>query len=227
MSISKSKLKLYSLVTVSVVALIGIFIYAKTSGMLQFMSSMEDLQKYIESFGEKAYIVFFIIQLISVIIAPIPSNISSVVGGAVFGMWESFLLSTIAIIGGSIIVFLLARKFGKPFVDRFVNPKISSKYEQLISSKRGEMLLMLMFFLPFFPDDALGFLVGLSKMSLRKYFIIILITRPWGILVSSAVGAKNILIPWWGWGIVSLFVIFIVKYGSKLEEKLISVVEGR
>lgn len=223
---SKNKFKFYSIVAVITVILIGVIFYIKSSGILQCVSSVTEFQKYIEGFGEKAYIVFFIIQFLSVVIAPIPSNISAVVGGTVFGMWESFFISMIAIIAGSIVVFLLARKFGKPFVDRFVSPKISEKYEQLISSKRGEILVTILFFLPFLPDDAIGFLVGLSKMKLGRYLIIMLFTRPWEILAASAVGAKNILIPWWGWGIVALFLVIIMKYGNKLEDKLISAVEG-
>lgn len=84
----KDKIKFYSYVLVIIAILIGIFVYMKSSGILNYMSSAEEFKKYIEGYGEKAYLMFFIIQFLSVIIAPIPSNISAVVGGAIFGMWS-------------------------------------------------------------------------------------------------------------------------------------------
>ncbi|KGK89514.1 hypothetical protein DP68_03355 [Clostridium sp. HMP27] len=225
MNIQKNKLKFYFLLLVTIGGLAGIFIYAKSSGILSHMTSMEDLKKYIEGYGKNAYIIFFIVQFVSVIIAPIPSNVSAVVGGMIFGMWGSFFISMVAIISGSIVVFILARKFGRSFTNKFVSHKVSDKYEQIISSKRGELLIMLMFLLPFLPDDIIGFLVGLSKMSLSRYFTIMLLARPWEILAASALGSSNIIVPWWVWAIIALCVIFIVKNGNKMEDKLINAVK--
>ena len=219
------KLKFYFLLLIVIAGLVGLLFYAKNSGILNYMTSVESFKSYIEGHGQKAYIIFFIIQFMSVIIAPIPSNISAVAGGMIFGMWGSFFISTLAIISGSLVVFILARKFGKSFTDKFVSDKVSSKYEELISSKKGELLVILMFFLPFLPDDIIGFLVGLSKMSLSRYFVIMLLARPWEILAASALGSSNIIIPWWGWGIISLLIVLLVKNGNKIEDKFISIVK--
>lgn len=205
--------------------LIGLIIFANSSGILESMTSVEAFQKYIKGFGNKAGIIFFIIQFASVIFAPIPSNISTAAAGMIFGMWETFYISTGAILLGSTVVFILARKLGKPFTDRFVNPKIATGYGQLIASK-GDILLVLVFFLPFFPDDAICFLAGLSKMKLSKFFIITLLTRPWGILGASAVGSADIVVPWWGWVAIALITailyIFVSNYRKKIEDKLIA-----
>lgn len=225
MNIHKNKLKFYFLLLVTIGGLAGIFIYAKWSGILNHMTSVEDFKRYISGYGQNAYIIFFIVQFMSVVIAPIPSNISAVVGGMMFGMWGSFFISMLAIISGSIVVFILARKFGRSFTNKFVSHKVSDKYEQVISSKKGELLIMLMFLLPFLPDDIIGFLVGLSKMSLSRYFTIMLLARPWEILAASALGSSNIIIPWWVWGIIALFMIFIIKNSNKMEDKLISAVK--
>lgn len=220
----KDKMKFFSCLLVVIVILIGIVFYMKSSGILEYMSSAEDLRKYIEGYGEKAHLIFFIIQLISVIIAPIPSNISAVVGGTVFGMWEAFFISILAIIGGSVIVFSFGRIFGRVFVEKFVNPKVLNKYEQYFSSKKGQLLLILLLFLPFFPDDAIGLVVGLSNISMRRYVIIMLVTRPWEILAASALGSSHISIPLWGWGAIALLIICIAKNSNKLENKLAAII---
>jgi len=204
---------------------IGIMIYAKSNGIFDSMASVEAFQKYMKGFGEKAYIPFFFIQLAASVIAPIPNNITAAAGASILGMWQSFFISMLATIIGSTIAFTLAKKFGKPFTDKFVNNKISSKYGQLIESK-GERLLALMFLLPFFPDDAICFLAGLSKISFEKFFKIMVLTRPWGILFGAAVGAAKISLQWWAWIIIVIVTIIVFKYGSKFEEKIISVFQS-
>lgn len=226
MNKSKDKIKFCFYLLAVIAGFIGIFVYMKSNGVLNYMSSAEEFKKYIEGYGEKAYLIFFAIQFISVIIAPIPSNVSAVVGGTVFGMWGSFFISMLAIISGSAVVFIIGRRFGRTFVERFVNPKVLDKYEQHFSSKKGELLLILLLFLPFFPDDAIGFVAGLSKISLRRYVIIMLLTRPWEILAASALGSSNIAMPLWGWGLIALFIIFIAKNSDKLERKLVAAVRA-
>lgn len=180
-----------------IIVLIGIGAYIKTNGIMDNLTSLEDFKKYITNFGAKADFTYFIIQLASVIFAPIPSNISSVAGGMIFGLWKSFIISTTAIISGSILVFVLARKLGKPFADRFVSPQISDKYGHLLASK-GDMLLALIFFLPFLPDDAICIVAGLSSIKFSKFLTIVLLTRPWGILAASAIGSIDNIMRLWG-----------------------------
>jgi uncharacterized membrane protein YdjX (TVP38/TMEM64 family) len=226
MNKSKDRIKFCFYLLAIITGLIGIFVYLKSNGILNYMSSAEEFKKYIEGNGEKAYLVFFIVQFISVIIAPIPSNVSAVVGGTVFGMWGSFLISMLAIISGSTVVFVLGRRFGRAFAERFINPKLLNKYEQHFSTRKGELLLILLLLLPFFPDDAIGFVAGLSKISLRRYVIIMLLTRPWEILAASALGSSKIAMPLWVWGVLALVVICIAKNSDKIEKKLVAAVKA-
>ncbi|MBU5675321.1 VTT domain-containing protein [Alkaliphilus sp. MSJ-5] len=227
MNNTKDKIMLVCCLLIIIGALTGIIIYATSSGIMDIMTSIESFKTYIDGFGNKAIIIFFIIQFMSVVIAPIPSNISTAAGGIVFGIWKTFITSTLAVILGSMLVFILSRKFGKPLTDKFVSQKIAGKYGQLVESK-SEMLLIAMFLLPFFPDDSICFLAGLSKIKCNRFFAIMLLTRPWGLLVSSVVGATNITIPWWGWISIVLLVvvlfILIQKYGDKIEDKLMDII---
>lgn len=86
MNKGKRKLKQWIYILIGIGLLLALIIYLKVSGILGYMSSIEDFKVYIEGFGDKSYIVFFTLQLISIIIAPIPSNISTVAGAMIFGM---------------------------------------------------------------------------------------------------------------------------------------------
>ncbi|WP_195265051.1 VTT domain-containing protein [Clostridium sp. 1001275B_160808_H3] len=226
MSKRKIQAKQFIYLLIVIVSFISIIIYLKSSGILGYMASLEDFKVYIEGFGNKAFIIFFLLQLASIIIAPIPSNVSAVAGAMVFGMWESFIITTLAIISGSAIIFYLSRICGKAFVERFVSDKILNKYEEIINSPKGEIIIFLMLLLPFFPDDIINFLVGLSSMSFKRYFIILILTRPWEILIACALGSAKLSIPLWGWGLVLLVSIIIVINSSKIEDKLTKLIKA-
>lgn len=72
------------------------------------------------------------------------------------------------------------------------------------TADRHFVTLFMMFLLPFFPDDALCFISGLSKLRFHAFLLFVLIGRPPGMLVSSLVGAGIMVVPWWGWALIVL-----------------------
>lgn len=190
------------------------------TGFFQAIRSTEGIRTYIQRFAPYSHLVFFLIQLISVILAPIPSNLTAAAGGVLFGALPAFLLTAAAVILGSAIVFQLGRLLGKPFVEHFVSKPNQEKYAELIRRKR-DSFLFLAFLFPFFPDDILCIMAGLTQISFRRFLMLVVMARPWGLLVASAVGGSVLQIPLWGMvllgvGGVLLFVL-AMKYGEKFE----------
>lgn len=195
------------------------------TGFFSSMSSPAALQAYIRRFSPNTHWIYFGVQLASVILAPIPSNITAAAGAVLFGLWPSFLLTLAAVQTGSVVVFLLARVYGRSFADRFVSQKISAKYLDLIRRKR-DVFLVMAFLFPFFPDDLLCILAGLTDISLPRFFVLTLLTRPWGLLVACAVGSATLTIPLWGMVLlgaagVTVFLL-AMKYGDRLQEALLN-----
>ena len=195
------------------------------SGFFSAISSEAALEAYIQSCAPWSHLAFFGVQLISVILAPIPSNITAAVGGVLFGTLPSFLLTWGAVVLGSMAVFLLARVLGQRVVLGFVGKKVSDRYLDLIRRKR-DVFLLLAFLFPFFPDDILCILAGLTDLSWKRFLALCLLARPWGLLVASAVGGSTLDIPLWGMVVlgaagVALFVL-AMKYGDRLEAAIMN-----
>ena len=55
------------------------------TGFFDALGSMESIRSYIERFTPYTHLVYFLVQLASVVIAPIPSNITALAGGVLFG----------------------------------------------------------------------------------------------------------------------------------------------
>ena len=207
------------------VAVLGGSVWALyATGFFQAMDSREALEAYIERCAPWSQLAYFGIQLASVVIAPIPSNITAAAGAYLFGLWPSFLITWGAVTLGSAIVFGLARLLGQKFASQFMGEKLSEKYLDLIRRKR-DVFLLLAFLFPFFPDDLLCILAGLTDISFKRFFLLVVLARPWGLLVACMVGSATVSIPWWGMvllGVAGLAVFLLaMKYGDKVEELII------
>ena len=151
-------------------------------------------------------------------------DVTALAGGMLFGTWVSFLLTWGAVVLGSVVVFLLARSLGQPFVDRMVSHSVAQRYLDVVRRKQ-DVFLILAFLFPFFPDDLICILAGLSDIPFRRFLIIALLTRPWGLLAASAWGGSALSIPlpvMIPLVLVGVAVFLIcLKYGDRWENKLL------
>jgi len=205
------------------------FLLLRQSGRLAMFSSPDALKAWVDGFGPAAPAVFFAVQVAQVIVSPIPGSATTVVGGMMFGFWSAFALSTVAVVVGSLIAFGLARAFGRPLVSRMVGPKITERYLGAMTS-RARIALLLMFLLPFFPDDALSLVAGLTGISWIFFLLAVLITRPWGLLFSALVGSGALTVPIWGWILIAAgtaaFAWASIKWGPAIEQRLYRRITG-
>lgn len=131
-------------------------------------------------------IIFILIQILQVVIPIIPGGISTAAGVLIFGPYAGFIYNYVGICIGSIIIFLLGRKYGKPFILSMISDKTYDKYiGWLENQSRFEKLFALAIFLPVAPDDALCLMAGLTNISVKKYTLIILIAKPLSIFLYS------------------------------------------
>lgn len=219
----KRSLQIGTLIAV-LLLLVGGGIFLFRSGFFAAAADQESLRAYIQRFAPYSHLFFFLLQFLSVVLAPIPSNITALAGGVLFGTWVSFFLTFATVVCASLLVFQLARWLGREFVTRVVGERVSAKYLDVIHAKT-DIFLILAFLFPFFPDDLLCILAGLTAISLRRFLIIVLLTRPWGLLFASALGGASFSIPWWGMALIGVggLLLFILgmKYGDRVEESIL------
>ncbi|MDD5018613.1 MAG: TVP38/TMEM64 family protein [Eubacteriales bacterium] len=222
MKITKKQIVWSGIFLLIIAAAVILYFVGKSRGWFAPFESKENVQEYVRSFGAWAPLAFFFLQFIQVILSPIPGSITTVAGGVLFGFFYAFLISTAAIFLGSICAFLLGKLFGRPLVEKIAGKEVVEKYMQSVSS-RQKIVLIMMFLLPFFPDDLLCLIAGLSAMRLPYFSFLVIITRPWGLLFSALLGSGMISMPGWGWIALAAFVIIVfiasLKYAPLIEER--------
>jgi len=176
----------------------AILLLRKDSSFFSLFKDAESLKEYILSYGSLAPVIFGVIQFLQVIISPIPGNITTLAGGAIFGFWNAFLISSVAIILGSAVAFAIARIFGRPFVEWILGKETVSEHLDTINTNK-KIIFVLIILLPFFPDDIICLIAGISGMSWGFFMLTMVAARPPGLLVSALIGANGLNLPIWAW----------------------------
>ena len=82
----------------------GWFLYR--TGFFAAMTSAEAMTAYIQQFHPFGEAAFFLVQLLSVLLPPIPNNVLALAGSVVFGLAKSFLLTILAALALLVLILL-------------------------------------------------------------------------------------------------------------------------
>ncbi|MBU0485770.1 MAG: TVP38/TMEM64 family protein [Proteobacteria bacterium] len=191
------KHKLFWLILL-LLAISGVLLYLFRSGNLlaqtilhlqESLKQGELIREHILAYGPLAPIIFIVLQVLQVILAPIPGEASGILGGYIFGTWPGFLYSSLGLTIGSWLAFVASRLFGDIFLARFKNTRVFNSFNHLVC--RGDFVIpFILFILPGFPKDSLSYLLGLSIMPLPVFIFITAVGRMPGTLILSLQGAE-------------------------------------
>lgn len=146
------------------------------------------MTEFLMSLGPYSAAVFIILQALQVVVAPVPGELTGLVGGYIYGKTFGFILSTAGLSLGSWVAFELANLFGKPFVERIIKKEVLEKFK-FLETNTGATICFLLFVIPGFPKDVLCYVVGLSGMRLVTFLIVTTIGRVPGTYLLTIQGA--------------------------------------
>jgi uncharacterized membrane protein YdjX (TVP38/TMEM64 family) len=164
-------------------------LWSQVNRLCHIYEDRHQLKRVINSFGPYAPLAYILLQIIQVVIAPIPGGAIEFLGGYLFGVKAGFVYSMIGLILGSWFAFSLARIFERIAVEKFVSERTRKKFYYLVEHE-GVILSFILFLLPGFPKDALCYILGLTPMHLGIFLIISTIGRIPGTLMATLQGAK-------------------------------------
>ena len=148
------------------------------------------LKRTLREWGILAPVIFIGLQVLQVIIAPIPGEVTGILGGYLFGEWIGLLYSTVGLTLGSVAAFGVGRWLGARYVQKLVSPDIWQKMGFIVEAE-GAILCFIIFLIPGLPKDMVCYLFGLSPMPFWVFAVVSTLGRIPGTWVLSAQGAHT------------------------------------
>lgn len=152
----------------------------------------EDMQNFIEQFGDYAPIIFLLLASILPIFL-FPPGIFSVIGGLLFGFKLGAVLTIIAAIIYTNIMFLISRYFARNKIENFLEKRLTLKQFNRIFGLNDNKLatfLIICRLIPILPNSIVSYSYGLTRISFKHYFIANLIGLIPGRLIWLNFGSK-------------------------------------
>ncbi|NQT27482.1 TVP38/TMEM64 family protein [candidate division KSB1 bacterium] len=132
----------------------------------------ENVKQFILGFGAWGPLVFIIIYALRAVILVLPVGVMSLAGGLAFGKWFGTLYILIGATLGASLSFLIARYFGRSFIQKLgvmKQGRLQSFDEG--TEKNGFRFILFMRLIPLFQYDAVNFGSGFSRMKFRDFAI--------------------------------------------------------
>lgn len=145
---------------------------------------------YIHENGVWGVLILLAIQIAQVILAVIPGEPVEVLSGLLFGTFWGYVWCTVGMLIGTIAIFYAVRFFGKGVIGALTESKQLEKFKFLHDTRRLEMLVFLLFFIPGTPKDILTYFMPLTKIKPLTFFVIVTVARIPSIVSSTFAGSS-------------------------------------
>lgn len=212
--INKNIQKTITVVVVCVLVVLGylyrIPLWEKTTYYYDILTDREQIKAFVTSFGTGAPVVFIIIQILQVLLAPFPGEATGFIGGFLFGATKGFVYSSIGLTVGSLINFTIGRFLGKRFVRKLIPPAQLERMDNIVKHQ-GVIVLFGLFAFPGFPKDYLCLFLGLSAIPLKVFILLTAIGRMPGTLMLNLQGSY-IFEQRYGWFALILSVCLVLMF---------------
>jgi uncharacterized membrane protein YdjX (TVP38/TMEM64 family) len=216
------------LALVSVTTLVCLLVWHLREPLSAFYSSRSALQEQVSASGAWAPWVVVGLSAAQVVLAPIPGQTVGIVSGYLFGVFRGALYTMFGLSLGTTLAIWIGRRLGRPVVALFVDQELLSRWDGIVS-RRGEFFLLLVFLVPFLPDDLACLLVGLSTLPIKRMVVLSAVGRLPGVLVSCWVGTYASAIPTWAWipiaGVVTVLALIFWRNQQRMEDTMIGLID--
>lgn len=164
-----------------------VFCVALSIAMMSFVAEPIVMEAWMQEHKYIGRIVYVAMSMFQVIVALVPGEPVELAGGYVFGALEGTFLYLLGATIGSVLIFIMVRKYGNILVELFFDRKKLEELRFLRNSRKRNILLSFIFVLPGTPKDLLCYFAGLTDIKFKVWIWVCSLGRLPSI-ISSMVG---------------------------------------
>lgn len=188
--------------------------------LVRFVSEPEQFRLWVDENGLWGRLAFVGMMAVQIIIAIIPGEPLEIGAGYAFGAVEGTVLCILGAMLGSLIIFLLVRRFGVKLLEVFFPLEKIQSMRFMKDTRRLSLLAFIIVFIPGTPKDLIAYFVGLTRMRLHTWMLITATARIPSVITSTiggdALGTQNYLLA----GIIFAVTLLISLAGIIIYRKI-------
>jgi len=193
--------------------------------LTHLLTQREALNAWLADLGAWGPAAIIFLEMVQTLAGPVPGTAIEAASGFLFGPWWGTLYAMTGIVTGALIAFFLARRFGRPLIQRLLRRHDIDRLDSLLDGG-GSMLFFLLWLFPLVPDDLVCLAAGIMGMSPRRFLLLMSVGRLPGIFVSVWLGATATRLSpaWWLVALAALALLALAtwRWGARLQAALVS-----
>jgi uncharacterized membrane protein YdjX (TVP38/TMEM64 family) len=189
--------------TVAALAAIVVLLVLAGSRVWHLFRHPAELRLLVRSWGAWAPVGIILLQVVQIVVAPLPGNAMSFAAGYALGVWPSIIWLIVGVMLGATVDFLLVKLLGRALLKYFLPPDRLANLDALIL-RRGTFYIFLLLLVPNPVGDWVYYLAGLTSMPLPLFLGLVFVARLPSNLLECVVGASATHFGWREWAIVGL-----------------------
>jgi uncharacterized membrane protein YdjX (TVP38/TMEM64 family) len=134
--------------------------------LIRFLTDQARVQAWIAGFGAWGPLALIGLIVVQIVLSVSPVSLLAAASAYVFGFWGGVIYSGLGMAIGSALNMTLGRRFGRPLVDRLIDPAYLDTFDRF-NQERGAIFYFIVFVMPWVPDDLACYAIGLSRLSLK------------------------------------------------------------
>ncbi len=218
-----------ALAALGIAALATVFVFGGRS-ILHYFTHPEELRRLVAGWGPWAPVGIVLLQMVQVIVAPLPGNALSFAAGYVLGVWPTIVWLMAGILLGATVDFLIVRLLGRRVLRLLVPPDRLARLDALVV-RRGPFFIFLLLLVPNPVGDWVYYLAGMTAIPLPVFLGLVLAARLPSNLLEAWVGATATGFGWREWALLGILAAVLAllyyTYHERIEALLERLSRGR
>jgi uncharacterized membrane protein YdjX (TVP38/TMEM64 family) len=151
---------------------------------------LDNIHLWIQQTGVFAPVVFVLLNIVSLVIAPLSGSSLFVLGGVLFGQELAFWLSWPASIAGCSLNFWISRHWGRGIAVRLIGNQDLDQLDTVMGRLKDHHSIFYMIALMPLSQDIVSYAVGLTKVKYSSFAIALVISSAAIVAVYIYVGTN-------------------------------------
>lgn len=157
------------------VAILGAYLGVMIAAAIIFGTQIDKdvLQEAVSNSGPLGAVTYFLVEMVYVTFTPMLNTFILIASGYIFGGHIGFIINFLSTAAGLFLIVFLVRKYGRPLLQKVVSPKYYARFDQIVQ-RVGPITLLIVYVLPFTPDDELTYIVAAGPIGFKRFILPVL-----------------------------------------------------